>query len=207
MCQFSQWRVQWSQNLLLDIQRLWCDCEKPWRPFSLKGKTEGSHWLSTVGASTSSEVSPPHIVTNPSGMTIVHTPTLPSFHILRQMSEDPSPGTTTGKDGDCADSASHGFSPHHFTLTFPVLSSVPFFSFFFFFQASGSHCSFCDYRTLTRVSPRHTPHATPPSMATLPGARCSLRLEPENHCDTSSTSLSLFFFSLAVMEEALRSSS
>lgn len=91
----------------------------------------GSHWLSTVGASRSFEVSPPHIVTNPSGVIILHTPPSPSFHVLRQMSEDPGLGTTTGKDRDCVDSASHGFSPHHFTLIPPVFSSVPFLSLFF----------------------------------------------------------------------------
>lgn len=133
-------------------------------PSPLRGGL-GSHWLSTVGASRSFEVSPPHIVTNPSGVIILHTPPSPSFHVLRQMSEDPGLGTTTGKDRDCVDSASHGFSPHHFTLIPPVFSSVPFLS-----QASGSLCSFCDYRTFTRVSPRHTPHVTLLSRATLPKA-------------------------------------
>lgn len=99
-------------------------------PSPLRGGL-GSHWLSTVGASRSFEVSPPHNVTNPSGVIILHAPPSPSFHVLRQMSEDPGLGTTTGKDGDCVDSASHGFSPHHFTLIPPVFSSVPFLSLFF----------------------------------------------------------------------------
>lgn len=135
-------------------------------------------------------------------MTSLHTPPFASFHILRQVSEDPRPGTTTGKDRDCMDSASHGFSPHHFTLTLPVLSSVPFLSILFSSQASGFLCSFCDYRTFTRVSPRHTPHVTRLSMATLPEARCSLRLELENGCDTSPATLSLFL-SLTLVDEAL----
>lgn len=100
------------------------------------------------------------------------------------------------------ETGSHGFLPHHFTLTSPVLSSVPVLS--LFSQASGFLCSFCDYRTFIRVSPRHTPHVTLLSMATLPEARCSLRLELENHCDTSPTTLSLLQ-SLTVMEETLRS--
>lgn len=139
-------------------------------------------------------MSPPHKVTNPSGMTILHTSPSPSFYVLRQMSEDPSPGTTTGKDRDRVGCSSHGFSHHHFTLVSTALSSI----LFFFSQASGHRCSFCDYRTFTRVSPRHTPHVTMLSMATLPKARCSVRLELEYHCDTSpktiSLSYSLFFF-------------
>lgn len=84
--------------------------------------------------------------------------------------------------------------------------SPPSYSFLFFSQASGSLCSFCDYRTFTRVSPRHTPHVTLPSVATLPEARCSLRLELENHCDILPTTLSLSYsLSLTVIEEALRS--
>lgn len=68
-----------------------------------------------------------------------HSPTL-SFHLLRQLSEDPGPGTTTGKDGDRVDSASHSFSLHHFTLISPVLSSVPFLSSFFLrLQALAAH--------------------------------------------------------------------
>ncbi|KAI9530402.1 hypothetical protein NQZ68_004420 [Dissostichus eleginoides] len=96
-----------------------------------QGEDWGRHWLSTVEASRSSEVSPPHNVTNPSGMTLLHTPPSPSFHVLRQMSEDPGLGTTTGKDGHRVDSASHGFSLHHFTLKSPMLSFVPFPSLFF----------------------------------------------------------------------------
>lgn len=163
------------------------------------------HGLSTTEASRSLEVSPPHNVTNPCGMTLLHTPPCPSFHILRQMSEDPGPGTTTGKDGDRVDSVSHGFSLHHFTLISPMLSSVPFLS-LSISQASGSLCSFCDYRTFTRVSPRHTPHVRLPSVATLPEARCSLRLEVENYCDTSPTTISLSYStSFTTMGEALRS--
>lgn len=154
-----------------------------------------------MGASRSSEVTPPHNVTNPSGVTLLHTPPSPSFHVLRQMSEDHGQGSTTGKDGDRVDSASQGFSLHHFTLISPMLPSVRFLSLFF----SGFRlCSFCDYRTFTRVSPRHTPHVTLPSVATLPEARCSLRLDLENHCDTSPATLSLsYFLSIPVMEEAL----
>lgn len=156
-------------------------------------------------------MSPPHNVTKPSGATLSsHSPHPLSFHVLRQMSEDPNPGTTTGKDGDRADSASHGFSLHHFTLISPALSlSLPSPSSPFSFlpsQAPGSLCSFCDYRTFTRVSPRHTPHVTPPSAATRPGARWSLRLEVENCSDRSSTSLSLSEALLqALTRDALRS--
>lgn len=113
-----------SRDLLLDMQRLWCDCEKTRRPISLKGRTGGDAGCPLWGASRSSEVSPPHNVTNPSGVTLLHTPPYHSFHVLRQMSEDPGPGATTGKDGDRVDSASHGFSLHHFTLVSPALSSV-----------------------------------------------------------------------------------
>lgn len=135
----SNW-LQSSRDPLLDMQRLSCDCEKPWRPFSLKGRTGGDMGCPLQGARRSSEVSPPHNVTNPSGMTLLHTPPSPSFHVLRQMSEDPSPGTTTGKDGDRVDSASDGFSLHHFTLISPMLSSVPFFfSFFLRLQALSAH--------------------------------------------------------------------
>ncbi|CAB1418885.1 unnamed protein product [Pleuronectes platessa] len=105
----------------------------------------------------------------------------------QQMSEDPGPGTTTGKDGERLDFTSHGFSLHHFTLKSPALSSPPNP------PASGSHCSFCDYRTFTRVSPRHTPHVSLPSVATLPKARCSLKLELENYCDTSNNQFSVLF--------------
>lgn len=87
------------------------------------------HWLSTAGASRSSEVSPPPSVTNPSGMTLLHTPPSPFFYVLRQLSEDPGPGTTTGKDGDRVDVSSHGFSHHHFTLESTALSSIRFFFF------------------------------------------------------------------------------
>lgn len=41
------------------------------------GEHWGRSWLPTVGAGRSSEVSPPHNVTNPSGMTSLHTPTHP----------------------------------------------------------------------------------------------------------------------------------
>lgn len=149
-------------------------------------------------------MSPPHNVTNPSGITLLHTPPSPFFHVHRQMSEDPSPGTTTGKDRDRVDSASRSFSLRHFTHIPPCSPPSPSFLLFFpsLSQASGSRCSFCDYRTFTRVSPRHTPHVTLLSMATLPEARCSLRLELENHCDTSPTTLSLSYTpSLTVMEE------
>lgn len=83
----------------------------------------GRHRLSTLGP-----VSPPYNVTNPPpsrGVTFLHTP-IPSFHFRRQMSEDPRPGTTTGKDGERMESASHSLSPHHFTLDSPSLPS--FFS-------------------------------------------------------------------------------
>lgn len=36
----SNW-VQWSRDLLPDMLRLWCDSKKPWRPFSLQGRTGG----------------------------------------------------------------------------------------------------------------------------------------------------------------------
>lgn len=36
----SDW-VQGSGDLLPDMHRLWCDCEKSWRPFSLQGRTGG----------------------------------------------------------------------------------------------------------------------------------------------------------------------
>lgn len=41
------------------------------------GEHWGRSWLSTAGAGRSSEVSPPHNVTNPSGMTTLHTPAHP----------------------------------------------------------------------------------------------------------------------------------
>lgn len=135
-------------------------------PLSLKGKDWGRQRLSTVRASRSSEVSPPHNVTNPSGLTLLHTPPSPSFHGLRQMSEDPSPGSTTGKDGDGVGSSSHSFSHHYFTLVSPTLS--PSAAFFYLLRASGYLCSFCDYRSFTRVSPRHTPHVTLPSATAQP---------------------------------------
>lgn len=96
--------------------------------------------------------------------------------------------------------SSRPITSHLYPLCSPL--SPSFLS--FFSQASGFLCSFCNYRTFTRVSPRHTPRVTLLSMATLPEARCSLRLELENHCDTSPTTLSLFY-SLTVMEEALSS--
>lgn len=137
-------------------------------------------------------------MTNPSGLSPVHTPPSPSLCVLRQMSEDPSSGTTTGKDGDCMGSTSQGFSLHHFTLISPTLCYVPFL--YLTFQASGFHCSFCDYETFTEVSPRHTPHVTLPSVAMLPGARCGLRLELETYYGMSPTnpsvSYSLFFMVL-----------
>lgn len=55
-------------------------------------------WLSTAEASRSSEVSPPHDVTNPSGVISLHTPTPENYpHHLpptlpRQLSEDPQSG-------------------------------------------------------------------------------------------------------------------
>lgn len=116
------------------------------------------------------------------------------FQFLRQMSEDPSLGTTTGKDGDHMDSTSHSFSLHHFTLIsplIPLICSVPFL--YPFFLASGFQCSFCDYRTFTRVSPRHTPHVTLLSVAMLPEATCSCRLVLQNCYDTSPTTLSLSY--------------
>lgn len=122
----------------------------------------------------------------------------PSFYHLGQLSEDPSLGTTTGKDGD-SDSASHGFSPRHFTLM--LLCSVSFLSLFFSPQASGFLCSFCVYGTFTRVSPRHTPHVTLPSMATLPGARLQSEARSAEtlwHITNNSS------YSLILMDEALK---
>lgn len=59
----------------------------------------GGGWLSTAEASRSSEVSPPHDVTKPSGVISLHTPTSPKYSphhlpptILRRLSEDRRPG-------------------------------------------------------------------------------------------------------------------
>lgn len=55
-----------------------------------------------------------------------------SSTFLDKWVKTPSPGATTGKDGDCVDSASPGFSPHHFTLASPacaLLCPLPFSGF------------------------------------------------------------------------------
>lgn len=180
---------------------LWCDGEKPRGLSSLQAVAGPVHcggWQVFWGVTSTQSDKPlwydysSHPPPHPS----------PSFYDLGQLSEDPSPGTTTGKDGD-SDSASHSFSPHHFTLNVALLCLLPLsFSFFFFFSGfRGSLCSFCVYRTFTRVSPRHTPHVTPPSTATLPGARRSLRLALEKRCDTFSPAHSS---SITLMEEELK---
>lgn len=174
--------------LLLDTKELWCDGEKATGPLLPSG---GVGWLglgrwgaSTAGAGRSSEVSPPHSVTNPSGVSTLHTPsTSLSFRHLGQLSEDPpNPGATTGKDGDF-ESASHGFSPHHFTLT--SLPSVSFLSrFFFFFQLQGSSAHFVSTGLLPGSHPdiRHMSACPPSPRPRRPGARRRLGLNPEEHC-------------------------
>lgn len=110
-------------------------------PFPFRGGLGGRHWLSTIEAR-SLEVSPPHNVTNPSGTTLLHTPPSPSFHILRQMSEDPGPGTTTGKDGEpCGLRQSRLLAPSLHTYIPHALSLCPLpFSFLFLrLQALSAH--------------------------------------------------------------------
>lgn len=171
-----QWRVQLSWNEIRVEYRstprhdgLWCECEKPLRPVPLQGRTMGDMACPLYGPAASLRCHLHTNVTNPSGMTHLHTmPRIPILPCL-QMSEDLGLGTTTGKEGDCVDSTGHSFSLHHFTLTSPHTLLCP--PSFIFFQAPGLLCSFCDYGTFTRVLPRHTPHATLQSVATLPPAR------------------------------------
>lgn len=147
------------------------------------GEHWGRSWLSTAGAGRSSEVSPPHNVTNPSGMTTLHTPAhplpptildnwvkTPAWALPQARTETPTPPVAASRP-----------------ITSHIGCSALSPSSLFFSHASGFFCSFCVYRTFTRVSPRHTPHVTPPSMATLPGARRSLRLDLEKRCDTLPT--------------------
>lgn len=157
------------------MKGLWCDGEKPQGLSSLQGWGSGG-WgrvlgSSTAGAGRSSEVSPPHNVTNPSGMTTLYTPHPSlSFHHLGQLSEDPSLGATTGKDGD-SKSASHGFSPHHFTLG--SLPSVSFLSLsLFFFRLRGSSAHFVSTGLLPGSHPdiRHMSAHLPRPPRLEPGA-------------------------------------
>lgn len=153
-------------------------------------------------------MSPPHNVTNPSGRTLLHTPPFPSFHILRQLSEDRGPGTTTGKDGDPRGlRQSRRLAPSLHTYI-PLCSPLSPFLCAFCFSGSRALCAHFvttgvfflpgsrpDIRHMSPRRPR--PHC--------PEARCSPRLEVQ-HCDTFPTSLSLSYsLSVMVEGEALRS--
>ena len=196
--------VQWSRDLLLDMQRLWCDCEKPWRPFSLKGRTGGD-----TGCP----------LWRPVGLLRCHLHTMwqtplvwPFFtlpHPLPSMFLDkwvktPAralPQARTDTAWTPPVTASRSITSH---LNPPCSPSSPSFLFFFScFRLSLLILWLQDfYQGLAQT------YATchPPSTATLPEARCSLRLEVENHCDTSPTTIARFHsLSLTVMEEALRS--
>lgn len=172
---------------------LWCECEMPLRPVPLQGRTTGDTGCPLCGPAGSPRCHLHTNVTNPSGMTHLHTtpPTFPFFHVGRRMSEDLGLGITTGKEGDGMDSTGHRFSLHHFTLISPHPLLCPLS--FIFFQAPGFLCSFCDYGTFTRVSPRHTPRVTLQTVAALPAARRLIRLKVDNH-DTSTTTLCVVFF-------------
>lgn len=154
------------------------DWEKTWRPllYPPQGGGDGGG-VSTVEASRSSEVSPPHNVTNPSGVISLHTPTSPSpqyspHHlpstVLRQLSEDPQPGRDHRqgrRPRRVRQSRLLAPITSHLHPT-PIHSPLPWLP---GFQGPLLR-SLCDYGTLTRVSPRHTPHVRPPSAATPPGA-------------------------------------
>lgn len=140
------------------------------------GEDEPSR-LPTAEASRSSEVSPPHDVTNPSGVISLHTPPSPKnypHHLpsarLRQLSEDPQSGCDHRQGRrPCRVRQSRLLAPSLHTCTTPpyphpaLASRLPGFQ-------GPLLCSLCDCGTLTRVSPRHTPLVSPPSVAPPPGA-------------------------------------
>lgn len=177
------------------MKELWCDGEKatgtllPSGGVGWLGLGLGRRGASTAGAGRSSEVSPPHSVTNPSGASTLHTPsTSLSFRHLGQLSEDPPtqarPQARTETPSPPV-TASRPITSH---LCRSLLSPSSLAS-FFFFPASGFLCSFCVYRTFTRVSPRHTPHvstpplptATPPWSQTQAGAQSGGTLLPRTN--------------------------
>ncbi len=185
-------------------KRLWCDCEKTWRPVSLKARTGGDSGCPLWG---------------PVGLLRCHLHTMWQTPLVRPFFTLPHPLPSTFVDKWVKTlawaapqartetvwtppvTASCSITSHFYPLCSP-----PSLSFLSFSQAAGSLCSFCVYGTFTRVSPRHTPHVTPLSVATMPEARRSLRLELENHCDTSATALPLSYsLSITVMEEGVRS--
>lgn len=177
------------------MKELWCDGEKatgtllPSGGVGWLGLGLGRRGASTAGAGRSSEVSPPHSVTNPSGASTLHTPsTSLSFRHLGQLSEDPPaqarPQARTETPSPPV-TASRPITSH---LCRSLLSPSSLAS-FFFSQLQGSSAHFVSTGLLPGSHPdiRHMsarpplPTATPPWSQTQAGAQSGGTLLPRTN--------------------------